>query len=1754
MYSQKTIQMISAIICLLWGSNSFAISVSQLSRSLRAKDLVAELIDTTNSQITISRTRHRGAYQAFGIFSGGMADGLGIESGVILTTGKVTNAIGPNSCYKTTTVNRRSGDSNLQTLGQGTTYDAAALEFDFIPQGDTLKFEYVFASEEYHEWVGSKFNDVFAFFLDNQNIAIVPKSSTPVAINTINKWSNSQYYHDNEYPFPSSVTDYNTNRCSPGNNTSFLTEFDGFTTVLTAVAKVTPGKRHHMKLVIADRGDFSLDSAVFIKGKSFTLVVPPPATTLISPTGIIDTNTPTFSWQEVSSTTIYKLQLIDSNNNVLIDNQYYADEIACDSNAGSCSVTPETFLPDGTYQWQVQTQNQAGVAQDQAGNDLWSNTLSFTVKTIPDPATLVAPLGNFLKCTQAPTYQWQPAALATKYFLHIKDEKNQIFERWYHANEVNCVDETTTCSVTPSFQPAEGLVQWQIKTANSKGEGPWSTTGSFTLKCPPTPTTLVPSGTNTGNPIFPGTGGQSISGTPLPVNNPTSYSWEVVPDTTLYRLQILDQAGKVIVNKWYSAARLNCGPEQPVCSVDLAVDLPDGNYQWQVQTRNEVGSGPWSQPLPMTIKLRPDAATLIAPTATLLNCQQNPTYSWQVAYLATRYLLSVQDVLGVTTERWYSDIEANCTTTTCSVTPDFPVVEGNVQWRVKTANQKGEGPWSAPLSFTVKCPPPPTTLLEAIPATDSNMIAYSWKAVPSATLYQLRVKNHRGKIVLRKWYSAATLNCNSGQEHCLTNLGINLPDGTYQWEVRTRNEIGYGDWSNTLPLIIKTLPDAATLVSPTATLLNCTHLPTYIWKPANLATKYLLSVQDASKLTERWYSNTEANCTDTLCSVTPDFHVVVGNVNWRVKTANSKGEGPWSGLNSFAVKCPPPATTLISPTGVINDNTPTYSWNAIPAATTYRLQVLDANNQIVVDETEINCNISQGACSFTPEPKLLDGSYTWKVQTHNQVGTGAWSETLPMIIKVLPDAATLIAPTQTFVNCNQSPTYSWKPAELATQYLLSVQDSVEITERWYSSTEANCTSSNCSVTPDFKPAEGNVSWRIQTANQEGTAPWSETLAFTMKCPPTTTTLISGDAMFGSVPLPPGGGENSLSGLPLAQKSPTTYKWHAIPGATLYQLQIKDSQGQIVMEQWYSASDLNCSNPDQIICFAHVNLNLPDDNYQWQVRVRNEVSSSSWSEPSSFTVKMLPDAAALISPTQMLVNCNEIPTYSWQPAALATRYLLSVQDNQGVIERWYSNIEANCTTTTCSIAPDFQLAGGEVQWRIKSANPTGEGSWSETLAFVVQCPPTATTLISPSGVISDNTPSYTWNTLANATIYQLQVTDADNQVIVEETISNCHSDQPVCTFNSTMPLADGNYSWNVQTQNQVGDGPWSQALSFTVLTTPLAATLVSPQVTLHHNLPTYTWQAVAKADQYLLQVQDASGQVFEQTYTSAEANCSEVTHLCSVTPDQELAEGEAQWWIQTANSSGLGPLSTAMSFAIEKVTTCKFYAVNDEQLNDSQFLVIDPQTTEVTTLGALYVDHDIEALDASLETEQLYAAAGKDGLLPGVLYTVDHSTGQLNLLSDLGLGDISGLSFNPVTGILWGWSPNNGLFWVDVNQLPLLPQFEWLSTMRVDDLSWNEDGTVLYLAQRNKILRYEGSDRAKPTTRLCTLPEEHRIEAMEIISPNQLLIGIDGQDTVYTTINVDSNNNCVIEAFEILETPYQDIEGMTLGCTRHYLVE
>ena len=225
-----------------------------------------------------------GGDQSRGYFSNGTSS-IDLEEGVILSTGDIAGASGPNIAYNTgSSVTGLSTDPDLAILVNNIftgLYDITALEFDFTPTSDMVTFDFVFASEEYCEYVGSNFNDVFGFFISGpgingpysngaENIAALP-NGTPIQINSVNYIDNAPFYNNNIPAahfnvMPLSCSNHPTNVDGIAINDL---EYDGFTVPITATSQVIPCETYHIKLIIADVGDAYFDSAVFLKANSF---------------------------------------------------------------------------------------------------------------------------------------------------------------------------------------------------------------------------------------------------------------------------------------------------------------------------------------------------------------------------------------------------------------------------------------------------------------------------------------------------------------------------------------------------------------------------------------------------------------------------------------------------------------------------------------------------------------------------------------------------------------------------------------------------------------------------------------------------------------------------------------------------------------------------------------------------------------------------------------------------------------------------------------------------------------------------------------------------------------------------------------------------------------------------------------------------------------------------------------------------------------------------------------------------------------------------------------------------------------------------------------------------------------------------------------------------------------------------------------------------------------------------------------------
>jgi len=202
---------------------------------------------------------------ATGTFTGGTAAGLDFDAGIVLTSGLASNVDNLNNSDGITGVTGTGGDSDLQSLIPGyTIYDAIVLEFDFqLDEPGDLAFNYHFGSDEYNEYANTSYNDVFGFWLDGTNIALLSDGVTPVAINNVN--GGGPIYGTN--PWNSHL--YNNNDLNDG-GPFFPFEYDGFTVGLTAWAYgLAASTTYHIKLAIGDAGDDILDSGVFIQGESF---------------------------------------------------------------------------------------------------------------------------------------------------------------------------------------------------------------------------------------------------------------------------------------------------------------------------------------------------------------------------------------------------------------------------------------------------------------------------------------------------------------------------------------------------------------------------------------------------------------------------------------------------------------------------------------------------------------------------------------------------------------------------------------------------------------------------------------------------------------------------------------------------------------------------------------------------------------------------------------------------------------------------------------------------------------------------------------------------------------------------------------------------------------------------------------------------------------------------------------------------------------------------------------------------------------------------------------------------------------------------------------------------------------------------------------------------------------------------------------------------------------------------------------------
>ncbi len=291
--------------------------------------------------IEIGEVSYSGDPSSSGIYSDGLDTALGFapsETGVILSTGQaqsVTNSTGEanqNDDTTTDTAGGIDGDADFDSAAGQDTFDAAFLEAEFTPEGDTLTLQFVFGSEEYPEFVNSGFNDTIGVWVNGEQVEIsVGEGQT--SVDAVNAGKNANLFVDNT-------------------DDDFNTEMDGFTLTLTLKAPVNAGEINTLKIGIADAGDSLYDSNILIAENSAQSSV--------------------FAVDDAFSQAANKAKVID-----LLENDQPQGELTITHINGQEVFANDTIqLPSG----ELLTLNEDGTVTALTDGDIGINTFTYTVE------------------------------------------------------------------------------------------------------------------------------------------------------------------------------------------------------------------------------------------------------------------------------------------------------------------------------------------------------------------------------------------------------------------------------------------------------------------------------------------------------------------------------------------------------------------------------------------------------------------------------------------------------------------------------------------------------------------------------------------------------------------------------------------------------------------------------------------------------------------------------------------------------------------------------------------------------------------------------------------------------------------------------------------------------------------------------------------------------------------------------------------------------------------------------------------------------------------------------------------------------------------------------------------------------------------------------------------------------------------------------------------------------------------------------
>ena len=383
-----------------------------------------------------------------------------------------------------------------------------------------------------------------------------------------------------------------------------------------------------------------------------------------------------------------------------------------------------------------------------------------------------------------------------------------------------------------------------------------------------------------------------------------------------------------------------------------------------------------------------------------------------------------------------------------------------------------------------------------------------------------------------------------------------------------------------------------------------------------------------------------------------------------------------------------------------------FSWNAVPNATSYKIQ-FDAETPITVTGTSYTRTYS----SF--------GSHTWKVLASNDAGDSGWSSSKTFTVDLgIPALSSPASGSTAYINTNLN--FTWTSVAGATSYdiefdtgLGSVSlSNVVVTSRQWALVATNV---------------GNHTWRVRARNSNAAGQWTQTRTFSVAGIPAIP-VTTNPPPEGTVPY----------------NTPAFFAWNTVQNATSYLIQF-DSEAPITVT--------GTNFPRTFSDLA---------SHTWKVKAVNAAGESGWSTVKNFTVIL--GAPNLTSPANASVEyVGTTLEFSWTSVSGATSY--DVEFDSGLGYTYLTNVSG----TTLNL-PLARANVGPHTWHVRAKLNTTTGPWSGNRSYTVAGIPNVPVLTSPangSSVSSDQNVQFNWNGVPNATSYKIQF-DSEAPIVVSGT--------------------------------------------------------------------------------------------------------------------------------------------------------------------------------------------------------------------------------------------------------------------------------------------------------------------------------------------------------------------------------------------------